>query len=446
MMERKTTNQQLDDIRSTNPLDYCQNCSHGKFDPSRGLVCGLTNERGDFGCDCEQFDPNEACISQIRAKKLRQETEKERSKKSHFEAVCAMAITYILCLVSMVRGEENPATTIWVLLSIGFALAGGGIAYYLYHRSLLKKIVFGRLTKKKILNMLRVEGYVPHIDGDGDILFKADGHRCYIQYQDQNPRFILRADWACQKEHIALMRAIAEQVMQEIVVVKMYFSDYIEERQSAIVSIAVEALISYETELSEQLPKFIQIIEAANCRISETWKKYAEEQVVSQNVSSLRRRDIYHREYDWLAEMVDAVTDGRLRPAALSDEAWLRTQLQQDCAPLMQTEWEAFKIVRVDNYGDYKLIVYQFPEPKEVPEALYGAVLLDTTTNHADYYTLEYSFNGKWVYGSTSRGHHANYGEVDTSDLEQFFAWIFSSDKKLCYLTDINRNKNETTN
>lgn len=36
--------------------------------------------------------------------------------------------------------------------------------------------------------------------------------------------------------------------------------------------------------------------------------------------------------------------------------------------------------------------------------------------------------------------------EVDTSDLEQFFAWIFSSDKKLCYLTDLNRNNNETTN
>ena len=74
------------------------------------------------------------------------------------------------------------------------------------------------------------------------------------------------------------------------------------------------------------------------------------------------------------------------------------------------------------------------------------AVLLDTMTNHADYYTLEYSYNDKWVYGSTSRRHHANYGEVDSPDLELFVAWIFSSGKKLLHYTDINRNDNETVN
>ena len=444
MMERKTTNQQSEDIRPTNVLEYCQNCNHRKFDPSRGLVCGLTNERGDFWYDCENFEPSEDYIAQKRAEKLRQETEKERSKKSHFEAVCALVLTYIWCLISMLWGEQNFPATLWTLLAAGAVLAGGGAAYYLYRRSQLKKITFGRLTKKKIMELLRIEGYQPHQDADGDIEFKTNGDKYWISYDA--PKFTLRSIWSCKKEDIDLMRAIANKVMQDVVVVKVIVSDYIEEQKTALIAISVEALISYEAELSEQLPDFIQIIETSKNITFEVWQKYEAEQSVLQEVTTLRHRDIYNREYGMLVSMVDAVTDGQLNPAALSDEEWLRKNMQHDCAVSMQTEWDTFRIVRVDNYGNYRLILYQFPEPKEVPEALYGAVLLDTTTHNADYYTLEYSINGKWVLGSTSRGKHSNYGEVDTPDLEQFIAWIFNSNKQLCYYTDMNGNETQKVN
>ena len=447
MMERKTNNQQSDDIRPNNIYDYCPNCNHRKFDPQRGIVCGLTDDKGDFWYDCERFEPNKTYIAQKREEKKTQQTEKDISEGLKVGFVIGGILVYLWCLISQLWSDENSFIRIWVLLAAGVTLAGAGAVYYFYCRSQLNKITFGRLTRKKIFYMLRVEGYVPHIDKDGDIQFKADGRRCYIQYQDPYPRFILRADWACQKEHIALMRAIAEQVMRDVVVVKVYVSDYIEERQSAVVSISVEALISYEAELSERLSDFIRIIEATQYRLYVMRQKYEAEQSAVQEVSPLRRRDIYNKEYHEIPELVDGVTDGKYKPEALwSDESGLRGYLRRDCDPSMQAEWDAFRIMRVDNYGDYKLIIYQFPEPKEVPEALYGAVLLDTTTNTADYYTLEYSYNDKWVYGSTSRGHHANYGEVDSPDLELFVAWIFSSGKKLLHYTDINRNDNETVN
>ena len=443
-MQRETTHQKTKDIRPTNTLDYCKNCNHCKFEPARGLICGLTNDYGNFQHECEQFEPSEAYFAQKRAEKWRQEEEKERTKKYNSEILGAIVLTYLWCLVSTLWGEKNFSTTLWTLLAAGAVLAGGSTAYHLYRRSQLKEITFGLLTKKKIMELLRIEGYQPCQDADGDIEFKANGDKYLIRYD--NPRFWLRSIWTCQKEHIDLTRAIAEQVMRETLVVKVDVSDYVEERQFAFVVIAVEALISYEVELKEQLASFIQIVEVAQRRMAEMRQQYEARQAALQEESALRRRDIYNQEYGWFAGAVDAVNDGDLNPAALTDEAWLRAKFQQDCAPSMQAEWDAFKIVRVDNYGNYKLILYQFPEPKEVPEALYGAVLLDTTTNHADYYTLEYSFNGKWVLGATSRGKHLNYGEVDTPDLEAFVAWIFSSDKQLRHLTDLHRNNNEAVN
>lgn len=438
-MENKQQRQSDFRTERTRIVLYCKNCMQCRFDSQRGLVCGLTNEPGNFEHDCEQFEPSEAYIAQKRAEK----SEKERSEISAAGIFGVIILTYLWCLVSMLWSEKNFTSTVWIFFAAGFVLAGVGATYYLYHRIQLKKLAFGRLTKKKIMELLRIDGYRPHQDAGGDIEFKANGDKYWISYDA--PKFILRSIWPCKKEDIDLMRAIANKVMQDVVVVKVSVSDYIE-AQRALIAISIEALISYEAELSEQLPNFVQIIETSKHRISEIQRHYESEQVALQEESALRRRDIYNKEYGWLAGAVDAVTDGLLTPVALSDEDWLRKNMQQECAPSMQAEWDAFRIVRVDNYGDYKLILYQFPEPKEVPEALYGAVLLDMTTHKADYYTLEYSVNGKWVLGSTSRGKHSNYGEVDTPDLERFIAWIFSSDKKLLHYTDMNNHKTQKVN
>jgi hypothetical protein len=98
---------------------------------------------------------------------------------------------------------------------------------------------------------------------------------------------------------------------------------------------------------------------------------------------------------------------------------------------LCKEEWNSFKINRVDKFGDYKLIIYQFPEPKVAPEAKYGAVLLNTNTLDSNYYTLEMSVEDRWFYGGVSEDRHLNYGKAESADLDRFIEWIFSNDKQI---------------
>ena len=44
----------------------------------------------------------------------------------------------------------------------------------------------------------------------------------------------------------------------------------------------------------------------------------------------------------------------------------------------VKSEWKQFKIVRVDKFGDYKLIIYQFPKPRIAYEAKYAALMINT--------------------------------------------------------------------
>ena len=360
-------------------VEHCRRCAHHKFDSKRGLICKLTDNYGDYQDTCEHFyHENDYTVKQ------RAETEKR-----------------------IAEAEQ-----------------------------------MGLLTKRAIQSVLFHEGCTILEDEE-----PRNGRFETIPFEDNDCKFVLAFDLPnviincifSMKMDIRLARAIAAEIAESLMVVKIFVSKSFNNNGVADVRFAIETLVQYTDEFRVQFPQYMDILAEAQLRFGELLKKYG-------TYDNLRRRDIYNKEYREFPDIVDAVTDGQQHPIELYSEEWLRRDMRWGCAPSMQAEWDAFRILRVDNYGDYKLILYQFPEPKEVPEALYGAVLLDTTTNHADYYTLEYSYNGKWVYGSTSRGKHFNYGEVDSPDLELFVAWIFSSGKKLLHYTDMNRNNNEKAN
>ncbi len=435
-MKDKIQNQQAANTRSR-IADICKNCTHGQFDPQRGIICGLTNDCGDFHDDCESFEPNESYIA--RKCEDREKSQKDETADSSI-FFFAIVPTYLFCLISMLIGGDTPATTIWVLLAVGVTLAGAGFAYYMYNRSRQKRVAFGRLNEKNIMSILRDEGYRPEKIDDG-IMFKVSGYNYHLRYNDS--RFILRSSWLFENRDVELMRAIAAQIGNEILIAKVFVSDYDEEDRGVSVIVSIEALMSYEVELREQLPQFVNIIDASINHFATQLNDICDNQNREQEDASARRQSVYYPEYGWLAEMVDAVRDGKLAPEALSDEAWLKQGFLHWCEPSMIKIWDEFKIIRVDKYGDYKLIVYRFPEPKAVPEAVYGAVLLNVSTKEAVYYTLEYSYNGKWVLGATDNGKHANYGEAETNDLEKFIDWIFDSNKQLHHYTDMYRYDND---
>lgn len=83
-------------------------------------------------------------------------------------------------------------------------------------------------------------------------------------------------------------------------------------------------------------------------------------------------------------------------------------------------EWKKLHVTKSMMNGK-EYIVYTFPEPKEVPEAKYGVVVLNPSEHRASYYTMEYSFGGDWVMGSNGGGSHFNLGSLGANATLQSF-------------------------
>ena len=366
----------------TRIVRHCQKCAHHKFDPSQGLICGLTGKYGDFRDECEYFHH-----------------ENEYTAKRRAEA--------------NLRGFENKQMRVLTKWDI---------------QSVLAEAKYTVREEREEINDDR-EIYIAHFaitEGVGFTLI-FDGISLFINYD-----FTIKLD-------AELGQAIAKNVMESLIVVKTYVHESSDEDGSIDVRFAIETLVHYSDEFRVHFAKYVDILCEAARRFGRAMDEY-------NKMENKRRRSIYNKEYSVLPNLVDAVTDGKCGNGALGDEEWLREYLRQgcdeECAPL----WDEFKIVQIERYGEYVFFVYRFPQPEVVPEALYGAVVLDSTTNQADYYMLEYSYDDKWMLGTLSRGKHSNLGEINSPNLEQFVAWIFSSNKQLCYYTDINGRNTQQVN
>jgi hypothetical protein len=70
------------------------------------------------------------------------------------------------------------------------------------------------------------------------------------------------------------------------------------------------------------------------------------------------------------------------------------------------------------------IILYTFPQPEEVPEALYGAVLLNQSTNDSKYFTLGASYEDKWAVCSKDTSMHSCLDFWDSADKDKFIQWV----------------------
>lgn len=68
-----------------------------------------------------------------------------------------------------------------------------------------------------------------------------------------------------------------------------------------------------------------------------------------------------------------------------------------------KVEWSKLHVTKSSLNGK-EYIVYTFPEPRQMPEAKYGMVVLDPVKQKASYYTMESSLGGDWVLGSYASG------------------------------------------
>lgn len=85
-----------------------------------------------------------------------------------------------------------------------------------------------------------------------------------------------------------------------------------------------------------------------------------------------------------------------------------------------KVEWKKLHVAKSSMNGK-EYIVYTFPEPKKIPEAKYGIVVLEPNEHKASYYTMESSFGGDWVLGSSGGDIHFNMGSLGSNATLQTF-------------------------
>lgn len=131
----------------------------------------------------------------------------------------------------------------------------------------------------------------------------------------------------------------------------------------------------------------------------------------------------YELQYRFIPLLVDAVNNGELDSSLFYKvEDW---SIWNGCDSKTGCDVE---VLDVDN--DYKLMLYTFPEPNEIPEALYGAILLNSAVNKAEYYTLECGWEDAWIIGSMTPKCHRNYGDLQSRKRKDFVKWVTERIKK----------------
>ena len=142
-------------------------------------------------------------------------------------------------------------------------------------------------------------------------------------------------------------------------------------------------------------------------------------------LTSEKRHDIrYHVQQYFIPEMVECIKDGYLPFIALFPSAqwYINLRMDYELEDLKAAKvWESFEKIQVD---DTMIILYTFPQPEEVPEALYGAVLLNHSANDLKYFTLEASYEGKWAVCSKDTSKHSCLDFWDSADKDKFIQWV----------------------
>lgn len=346
------------------------------------------------------------------------------SAKQKF-AIGSMVLLTIFTIINAAivtfNQNYNGFVIVFVIVSSALVLALGIIIYLIRrHRRLQCPI-----THKTVINVIRREGYYPKQDNSGQISFEVNNDETYLTWFDSS-RFALIYGFKLAGDEQQI-RDVVLQANQNIAMAKIYAYTDEEETGTLVIQIICDAFCNSESELQKKFGLYMRVIQGAISVFINEWNS-----TQNQIIKSERRDHIYYPEFRWLPTLLEEVRLGNLQPGALTDEEFLLSIIKEH---LVNTddikEWDSFKIYRVDNINIYKLIIYKFPEPKIVPEAKYGAVLMNSKTYEIDYYTMEMTFNNRWVYGKMTPECHSNYGEFDTPDLDKFVEWIFTKDKQV---------------
>ena len=433
-------------------IDVCANCLHCGADENNGQVCAINYDM--HARRCRAFAPKYDDIAERYAKSIIADS---ISTPLTWVGITLIAFA-IFCAI--LAGFENAVENVWSNPFVWAMIATGvlGIVVAAILRNALRlrrnsisqelrkeleaeacqKALPKLLTRNAIKDFLTQRGLSPEpIDGNEG--FKFISNDTYFKlFYDGDYTLTIRYGCELEENDVKIAGKILDSYEGKVLGCFRRIYELPKEDGSITYALICDAdfFVEYVDQFQRAFPRYLHSVELAVNNLFVSLNRYNRE---VQNEDNFRG-DIYNPEYRLIPYMLQGVKSDHLLPDALVDEEWIRREIQTRCSSNeCKEEWDSFKINRVNKFGDYKLIIYQFPEPKIAPEAKYGAVLLNTNTLDSNYYTLEMSVEDRWYYGGVSEDRHLNYGEAESTDLDHFIEWIFSNDKQIEASTDYNK-------
>ena len=157
--------------------------------------------------------------------------------------------------------------------------------------------------------------------------------------------------------------------------------------------------------------------------------------VIESEVSTITRYGFAYNLMNMCIETVKKDLDRRL-PLMAEEDYFMELCKNMDLKP-EGFVWDDF-LISVEHFEDITIIFYSFPSPQREPEAIFGALMLDTRTNNLTYYTLEMCRKpGVWALGRNSIDKHALMGMYDMEPTKENFLKLIVPKEKLLPEIDI---------
>ncbi|MBQ2413796.1 MAG: hypothetical protein II315_02600 [Rikenellaceae bacterium] len=369
----------------------------------------------------------------IESSKPKTENESGLNNRSVYWVFASAAIITFTSFFGLIAEWETTPTGLWgFLIFVAVLLIGAAVVTYYQIKN--RAYTLTPLNQEMIWRILCEEGFEPQSNNDHiDISIALEVGQYNISIGYHYPRLNMWYGFTHRDMDLSAAQMIADKITNELIMIQADVKPS-NDNQDVNVCFYIAALCHYEAEFRDALRDYIHLLAIAIIM-------YADEvSPMGESDAKIKRQHIYYSIYRLLPNLFSCVSKGKIRIEALTDEAWIRLMINAKLKEIyianQASDWDSFKINRVENFGGYKLIVYQFPDPKFVPEAKYGVVMLNTTTLTIDYYTMELSFDGQWAYCSCTTERHYNYGSFDSGELDDFLKWVLEDKEQLQCSTD----------
>ena len=123
--------------------------------------------------------------------------------------------------------------------------------------------------------------------------------------------------------------------------------------------------------------------------------------------------------------MADSVSSGYLPHLALECGPgwWEYIEGDYDMRFNLETGFYCNKLEMKEGHVIY---FYNFPEPRSLGDALYGAAVVNKATLSVQYYTLELNLDKEWFLCEQTRDRHRILDTFKSRDRSEFINWILN--------------------